>query len=54
MLKEKDLALIQKKLENGERFHLTPLKVSESKNTGKKLKIKNKDIVVMTRQLSIF
>jgi|TARA_B100000073_G_scaffold103780_1_gene83008 general secretion pathway protein F len=34
-------------------LHLTPLKVSESKNTGKKLKIKNKDIVVMTRQLSI-
>ena len=34
-------------------LHLTPLKVSESKNTGKKLKVKNKDIVVMTRQLSI-
>ena len=34
-------------------IHLTPLKVSESKNTGKKLKVKNKDIVVMTRQLSI-
>ena len=31
---------------------LTPLKVSESKNTSKTLKIKNRDIVLMTRQLS--
>ena len=31
---------------------LTPLKVSESKDLGKALKIKDKDIVVMTRQLA--
>ena len=31
---------------------LTPLKVSESKNLGKTLKIKDKDIVIMTRQLA--
>ena len=31
---------------------LTPLKVSESKDLGKTLKIKNKDIVIMTRQLA--
>ena len=31
---------------------LTPLKVTESKNTSKTLKIKNRDIVLMTRQLS--
>ncbi len=31
---------------------LTPLKVSESKDLGKTLKIKDKDIVIMTRQLS--
>jgi len=31
---------------------LTPLKVIESKNLGKTLKIKNKDIVIMTRQLA--
>ena len=31
---------------------LTPLKVSESKDLGKTLKIKDKDIVIMTRQLA--
>ena len=31
---------------------LTPLKISESKNLDKTLRIKNKDIVLMTRQLS--
>ena len=31
---------------------LTPIKVSESKNLSKALKIKEKDIIVMTRQLS--
>ena len=31
---------------------LTPIKVSESKNLSKTLKIKEKDIIVMTRQLS--
>ena len=31
---------------------LTPLKVSESKDLGKTLKIKEKDIVIMTRQLA--
>ena len=31
---------------------LTPLKVSESKDLGKALKIKDKDIVIMTRQLA--
>ena len=31
---------------------LTPLKVNESKDLGKALKIKNQDIVVMTRQLA--
>ena len=33
-------------------LQLTPLKITESKDTSKSLKIKNKDIVVMTRQLS--
>ena len=33
---------------------LTPLKVSESKDLGKTLKIKDKDIVIMTRQLATF
>ena len=31
---------------------LTPLKISESKNLDKTLRIKNKDIVLMTRQLA--
>ncbi len=31
---------------------LTPLKISESKNLGKTLRIKDKEIVLMTRQLS--
>ena len=31
-------------------LNLTPLKISESKNLGKTLRIKNKDIVLMTRQ----
>ena len=31
---------------------LTPLKVSESKDLGKTLKIKDKDIIIMTRQLA--
>ncbi len=33
-------------------LNLTPLKISESKNLGKTLRIKNKDIVLMTRQLA--
>ena len=33
-------------------LNLTPLKLSESKNLGKTLRIKNKDIVLMTRQLA--
>ena len=33
-------------------LQLTPLKVHESKDLGKVLKIKNKDIVIMTRQLA--
>ena len=33
-------------------LHLTPIKISESKNIGKALKIKNKDVVIMTRQLA--
>ena len=33
-------------------LRLTPLKVSESKDLGKTLKIKDKDIVIMTRQLA--
>ena len=35
-------------------LNLTPLKISESKNLGKTLRIKNKDIVLMTRQLATF
>ena len=31
---------------------LTPLKVTESKDLGKTLRIKNKDVVLMTRQLA--
>ena len=34
-------------------LQLTPLKLFESKNISKKFKIKNKDIVIMTRQLAI-
>ena len=33
-------------------LNLTPLKISESKNLGKTLRIKNKDIALMTRQLA--
>ena len=33
-------------------LQLTPLKIYESKDLGKALKIKNKDIVIMTRQLA--
>ena len=33
-------------------LHLTPIKISESKDIGKALKIKNKDVVIMTRQLA--
>jgi general secretion pathway protein F len=33
-------------------LNLTPLKISESKNLGKTLRIKNKDIVLMTRQFA--
>ena len=33
-------------------LQLTPIKISESKNIGKALKIKNKDVVIMTRQLA--
>ena len=33
-------------------LNLTPLKISESKNLGKTLRIKNNDIVLMTRQLA--
>ncbi len=33
-------------------LNLKPLKISESKNLGKTLRIKNKDIVLMTRQLA--
>tara|TARA_X000000368_G_C23058176_1_gene725143 strand:+ start:4096 stop:5286 length:1191 start_codon:yes stop_codon:yes gene_type:complete len=33
-------------------LNLTPLKISESKNLGKTLRIKKKDIVLMTRQLA--
>ena len=33
-------------------LNLTPLKISESKNLGETLRIKNKDIVLMTRQLA--
>ena len=33
-------------------LNLTPLKISESKNLGKTLRIKNEDIVLMTRQLA--
>ena len=33
-------------------LQLTPIKISESKDIGKALKIKNKDVVIMTRQLA--
>ena len=33
-------------------LQLTPLKITESKDIAKSLKVKNKDIVIMTRQLS--
>ena len=33
-------------------LQLTPLKIAESKDITKSLKVKNKDIVIMTRQLS--
>ena len=33
-------------------LQLTPLKITESKDITKSLKVKNKDIVIMTRQLS--
>ena len=33
-------------------LQLTPIKIYESKDIGKALKIKNKDVVIMTRQLA--